>query len=304
MKNAFLVILIFLFGVANLFASGEIYTTLDYPGATSTSATGISQGIVVGYYFNAGSSLAHGFIYDGNNYSAVDYPGSISTRILGIDGSRMVGRYDTASGRHGFVYDGSVFTTIDDPLTSPLYSNGSEAWGISANKIVGYFIDDNARTHGYVFNGTSFTTLDYPLAAVTFATGIEANKIVGSYIKPGGAEHGYIYDGTTYTTFDHPLGTKTTELFHISGERIVGWYSDVASPNLQRGFLFDGSSFIPINVPLAKQTVPVGIERDVLVGEFIDQGGKQHGFVRAIPEPSTLFLLGIGAISLLGYRRG
>jgi hypothetical protein len=264
------------------------YSTLDYPGATSTTATGISQGIVVGYYSTSASYPTHGFIYDGNNYSPVDFPGSMSTRILDIDGNRMVGTYDIAGQRHAFVYDGNVFTSVDHPLTSPLFFNGSEAWGISGNKIVGYYMDDSAVTHGFVFDGAGFTTLNTPFSQHTVVTGIDGNIIVGNY-QVGNGEHGFVYDGATYTTLDHPLGTNVTELLGIYGDQIVGWYS-VTNSSQQHGFLFDGASFIPVNVPLAKQTVPVGIDGGMLVGGFIDQAGKQHGFV-AVPELTTLRML-------------
>src|ERR1700676_3084027 len=54
---------------------GTNYTTLDYPAASNTVATGInSAGQVVGYYTGN-----HGFLYSNGSYTPVNYPLTAST---------------------------------------------------------------------------------------------------------------------------------------------------------------------------------------------------------------------------------
>ncbi len=278
------------------------FQQLDYPGAKTTTAWGVSKGIVVGSYTDTTSSYpTHGFIYNGLTYSRVDYPGSTSTRILDVDNGRMVGTYDLGGLRHGFVYDGVSFATIDDPLTSKNYFNGSEAWGISGNKIAGYFMDDSATTHGYVYDGNSFTTIDNPYSPVTFVAGIDGNKVIGNFTSSN-IEHSFVYDGTSYTLIDDPLGTRTTEALGISGNQVVGWYSTVAQPNLQRGFIFDGTHFNDFQVPQSSMTVPVGIDNGVIVGDVFNATGE-HGFIATIvPEPTSAALFAFAAM-MFGMQR-
>jgi len=108
---------------------GSTYTLLDYPGATSTSAEGIYQNEIVGYYVDA-ASVDHGFIYDGSNYTSLDFPGAQDTFAYGISGGTIVGAYYINSAYHGFVYDGSTFSTFD-------VGSNTQIFDISGNTVVG-----------------------------------------------------------------------------------------------------------------------------------------------------------------------
>src|SRR4051794_27269376 len=166
----------------NTIAAGEVYMTLDYPGAHYTFLGGISGNIIVGSYSFGTPYPTHGFVYDGNSFTTLDVPGSVSTKLIDIDGNRIVGSYVPTSPtqqRHGFVYENGVFTTLDPPLTSPLYFNGTEASGISNDQVVGTYMDAGTFTHGYVYDGAIFTTLVNPFSNTATATATDGSRIAG-----------------------------------------------------------------------------------------------------------------------------
>ena len=72
-----------------------VYTTIDVPGATSTSAFGISDsGNVAGGYTDS-SGVSHGFLMTGSTVTTVDYPGAGGTThpYSANDSGEVVGIY-------------------------------------------------------------------------------------------------------------------------------------------------------------------------------------------------------------------
>jgi uncharacterized membrane protein len=97
--------------------NGTTWTTLNYPGASETTAYGISGSNIVGYYeYEDGSR--HGFLYDGTTWRTLDYPGAFNTYAYGISGNRIVGCFSDSSGQHGFLL------TIPEPATLSLLAIG------------------------------------------------------------------------------------------------------------------------------------------------------------------------------------
>lgn len=141
----------------------------------------------------------------------------------------------------------------------------------------------------------TWTTIDYPGASETLAHGIDGDNIVG-YYSDGSIHHGFVYDGLSYTRLDMP-GATATYAWDIDGDNIVGHYSDGTGGH---GFVYEGISYTTLDYPGAANTRAYGIDGDRIVGPYWDgsvtSGG--HGFVYVIPEPSTLLLLGFGAMML------
>jgi hypothetical protein len=74
-------------------ATSQTYTTIDYPQANQTTATGISGGNIVGYYQKSGGT-GGGFLYNGSSLTSIDDPLTTTrTLALGISGSNIVGAY-------------------------------------------------------------------------------------------------------------------------------------------------------------------------------------------------------------------
>ena len=281
-KNMITICLVVVFLVVAGGARAGIWTTLDYPGAYSTSITGIDGSNLVGAYVD--SSGSHGFLYDGTNWTTLEYPGAYSTSIKDIDGSNIVGSYsDTPNHNvHGFIYNGTNWTTLDAPG-----ANYTKINGIDGSNLVGlcnYPTGGGLIWHGVIYDGISWTTLDVPGANNTQIIGIDGSNLVG-WCRYGFSDgHGFLYDGMNWTILDAP-GSTYTYTGGISGSNIVGGYFD--SSNKRHAFLYDGTNWTTLDAPGAYSIFIYGIDGSNLVGSYSDASGNNHGFLYTIPASSA-----------------
>ena len=95
------------------------FTTIDFPGAFDTIASGINPaGDIVGWYSNGRGE--HGFLLSKGAFTAIDVPGAtFGTEAAGINPEGdIVGTYYTPTDGfcpHGFLLSKGAFTTIDFP---------------------------------------------------------------------------------------------------------------------------------------------------------------------------------------------
>ena len=86
--------------------SGSTFSSIDFPGATSTLVSGINDnGQIVGYYVDQAGNY-HGFLDSGGSFSSINYPGAPGTFASGInDSGLIVGTYlsDEVNESDGFV---------------------------------------------------------------------------------------------------------------------------------------------------------------------------------------------------------
>src|SRR5207302_3211005 len=103
---------------SNPLSNPYAFTTIDVPGATGTTASGINgTGQIVGIYVDTGG-LSHGFLRDaGGTYSAIDIPGATSTAASGInDIGQIVGSFLDTGDTHGYLMDaGGAYSAINVP---------------------------------------------------------------------------------------------------------------------------------------------------------------------------------------------
>ncbi|HZQ22796.1 MAG TPA: hypothetical protein VFA89_08340 [Terriglobales bacterium] len=163
---------------------GEIYRTVDIPGAIGTVATAINDNDeVAGYYFT--NNTNHGFTDIGGTLVTVDYPGSRLTQIWGINNNGQIsGLYsggDCPQINCGFVAQSSTFTQIMHPGGLE-----TDVFGINdAGTVVGFF-SNFSEAHGFQEWGGIFTNIDVPEAdpGTTLVKGINATgELVGIYTK-------------------------------------------------------------------------------------------------------------------------
>jgi probable HAF family extracellular repeat protein len=171
-----------------------IFTTIDYPGATSGGAYGINDlGQIVGGFCNTGNvcggtilnPTAHAFLDDHGTFTELDYPGAYETQANAINNAgQIAGVYnDITGGPNSFVYQNGVYTNIDDPNAVWTNATAINNHGVAA----GYYADSNLRTHGFLYQNGRFTTVDHPNAGGTSLSGINDDGfLVGNWFHTNG----------------------------------------------------------------------------------------------------------------------
>lgn len=183
--------------------SGTVFTTLDFPGATSTTPHKVNDsGEIVGVYREA-DGIAHGFTDVGGIFATLDFPGTFSTQDNGINNAgEIVGRYRAFDGapKQGFLHNNGVFTMIDVPGADETVAADVD----NSGDIVGFYKASGA-TSSFLDQGGSFTTIAVPNAIATEAYGIsDLGNIVGVYKDQNGVLHGFeaSFPATTHVFVD------------------------------------------------------------------------------------------------------
>jgi hypothetical protein len=98
-------------------------------------------------------------------------------------------------------------------------------------------------------------------------------------------------------------GAANTQLIGIDGGNIVGSYETNSGDCYYHGFLYNGTNWITLDMPGASTTMAFDIDGSTIVGWYTDNSSgnyhPQHGFLY-VPEPSTLTLLALGGLWLIG----
>ena len=100
-------------------------TTIDFPGASFTSAQGINpRGDIVGNYRIAG--VLHGYrLSRGGEFRSIDFPDASSSFAREINPrGDIVGAYVSAGVFHGYLLSGGEFASIDFPGASSSLAQG------------------------------------------------------------------------------------------------------------------------------------------------------------------------------------
>jgi hypothetical protein len=224
-----------------ILSSGNVFTSFDPPGSTSTTPNFISpQGEIVGGYTDS-SGTTHGFTLNQTTYTTVDYPGAVFTILTGLSPSGViVGEYSSASANplciggpsgacHSFqVSKKGVLISFDPPGATSSGASTVNPSGV----IVGAYNDASGVQHGYQLDKKgNYTTIDFPGATSTFVGGNNATgAMVGEYVDTSNVGHSFILSGATYTSFDPPFGGVTFSVatgINPSGV-IVGTFFDAA----------------------------------------------------------------------------
>jgi probable HAF family extracellular repeat protein len=278
-------------------ASPYRYTTLDFPGAVSTVATGINDLTQIVGYYTDGSGNSHAFILANRHFKAIALTVTgvtiVQSQAWGINNhGSIVGNYvDSTGEKHGFVLKAGTVTPIDVPGSNLTRSFG--AFGINkAGDVVGQFCSTcfAGVEEGYLLSGGTFTTLDYPGSDGPSGAASSINDydhIVGYWEDTGGGEHGFKLVGSTYTSIDVPNASATLANGVNDRGQISGWYAD--STGVGHGFVLAGTKYTTLDVPGVESSggsreacYSINLAGDV-VGYYVDTTGKTHGFA-AIPK--------------------
>jgi hypothetical protein len=141
--------------------TNRTFTTIAFPGASGTEATGINDnGEVVGTYFKAGKQ--HGFYLIGNTYTTIDIPHLRSTTAWGVSNAGLITLFGpNAKGTFvSFTFDGKTFKQYKVPGAGPL-GTVIQTPNNNGDIVFTWFDRQNAK-HGAWFHGGAYIKFKDP----------------------------------------------------------------------------------------------------------------------------------------------
>jgi len=255
-------------------------TTIDVPGALSTSAQGIDAGGVISGTYRVASGF-HGFILQDGVFETVDYPGADNTEVRGIgpDGA-VVGDHwnngDEATAAHGFrrTTDGQ-FETVHFP--GHLYEFPQRI--LPDGTILGCRHDHDlmASMRGVRMGRDGSTETD-EFASMNNGARPDGRRIVGLYTNAlaNNRTEAFIIDDGVLTPFLVP-GSNLTTAWDINPRGdVVGVYRNASGFH---GYVMTSEGITTIDVPGASATRAFGINaRGDVIGTYV-AGGVTHSFL-------------------------
>jgi len=291
-------------------AAGYTFTTLDYPGAATTVAAGMSGNIVYGGYIDK-NSANHGFIYnlESKKYTSIDATAAGNangqgTFINNVSNGLVIGSYlDSNNLLHGFTcnIDGTNCTVIDNAEAGNQPGEGTTISCIEGDAVFGSYSDPG--NHAFIYNMPTqkFTTFDALAAGQdqieqgTFVDAVAGSVILGHYVDTNTVTHGYLYDmeSRKFTMLDDPLAGKAANQTQgtfpsaISQNSVVGYYVD--AKGVYHAFIYDipSQKFTDLDVPGAGADKGLGTYATAItdgpdqkvIGSYTDKNGVEHAFV-------------------------
>ncbi|MGD0897554.1 MAG: DUF3466 family protein [Thermoguttaceae bacterium] len=298
--------------------SGPLNLATDDLSVTTPYGYGVglnSSGQVVGQFSNAGGAY-DAFVYSGGSMHDLGTFGGAGSYANGInDSGQIVGCATTGGGDgHAFLHSGTgpLNATTDDLGT--FGGTSSEADGINkSGQVVGWALTrSDAAQHAFLYSGGTMHDLGTFGGTYSEAQGINnSGEVVGFAYLDGIAYHAFLHSGSGPLNFATDnlgtLGGRSSYAYGInSGGQVVGW-ADTAG-NVEHAFIYNGGTMQDLNSLMAVDSgftleEARGIDDSgEIVGYGTNSSGQEHAFLLTpTPEPSTLALLGAGAIGLLAY---
>lgn len=286
--------LIISYGAATPALGGILWSTIDHPGDVTTQLHGVSDGKVLGSWYDFPNNTSGHFLYEDGNFASLNLTPPAGGHDLipwKIDGDTIVGWYfDETESTRAFRYEG----TSVQPILLPA-SLSAQALDVSGEVVVGLTVHDAG---GQIFRQDSQITsaFNFPGESLTTPEAISGSTIVG-FSGLGINAQGFIYDGVDWTPLNYP-GASGTRPLGVSELGVTGQFYGAPGSG---SFLYAQGTFTELRYPGSLSTEVWDMEGNVIVGSYADELGV-HGFYAVVPEPSTVLLLCIGASLLFGSR--
>ena len=291
---------------------GEGLLNLGGGGRTSSGATGMST---IGQ--NAQAAAAQGgmstntWTWNGSAYlwkgSVWAWQGSGANRfafrtltnradptfdqLLGIDDHGLIVGYDGSGADASHPNKGFRLTSPygRTDVQAENFPGSVQTQAVAVNGTgtsAGFYVDATGANHGYVRRNGRFHRVDFPgtTSRPTFnqLLGINGPGIaVGFFNDAKGMSHGYLFDTRTgrFTLIRLPVAATSVVPTGINDHgQVVGFYQ---VGKITNGFLWGSGHLTVLRYGNHTDTQALGVNNlGVVVGSFVDAGGRTHGFVR------------------------
>jgi probable HAF family extracellular repeat protein len=176
------------------------FTTIAFPKAPQTVATGINDnGDVVGFFVDS-AGTAHGFVYANKKYKQLNVTGATETAAWAIDNAGDITVYTGSSYSSGtvycpctsFLFKGKKQIPISDPNAS---SYGTVVHAVNNKGDIDgtYYASSNTETHGFLLHSGKYYDVEDPNGpSLTRADGLnDSLTIDGRYTPSSGGNFGF-----------------------------------------------------------------------------------------------------------------
>jgi hypothetical protein len=281
-------------------------SSTSYTGAFIQAQAINKNNVVTGY-----GSVSNTSTPSSNRTFAYTIPGGTATDVSTSYSGTAIGQYGSNS-TFGYAINSSGVIASYGPTPNSANSTTPDPFILTPKSGGGYTGTDLAAK-------ILVADPNYGKAASTFEGIDDAGNVVGNYYEQSPpTTYGFFYNTSSQSVVEitNSLGTGSVKIYGISdvGSALIPEFvgSAVISGGTTHAFLDYGGTMYDLNTidPVAGYTLnaayAINGSGDIIATATPTAGGSAQAFLlsSSVPEPTSLGLLGIAAMALLGRRRG
>jgi probable HAF family extracellular repeat protein len=291
------------------YSNGQM-TDLGAFGGTYSAANAVNDsGLIAGLYYPT-SNASHAFSVADSTFTDLGTLGGANSAAYGINSAgATVGYSDTSTGSDlAFVYSNHTMS----PLPT-LGGFNSYAQAINdSNEIIGYAQTTIGDYHAFSYQNGTITDLHTLGGTESYATAINSiGQVVGYSLITGSSNisHAVLYAGNTPIDLGTLGGNNSYATGINSAGSIVGYSQTTTDQDhaffYSGGIMTDLNTLIPLNSGWELTNANAINNSGQIVGfGYFGSPGPLHAFLLSpVPEPTSIGILGLGALIVLPNRK-